>query len=554
LGRDKSSRPWHLYLLGVLAIGAIVLAVLAIGLPSSGARTAREVVTAEDGVVQSTVSGSGNISAGTDLSVNFKTSGTLQSVNVSVGQHVSEGQLIASLDPTSAQLALSQAQEQLVAAEDQLTEAENGTSTGSGSSGASASTGSTGTSNSTGTSASTSYDGSAGTTEFVSESTPKRPTSSTGAPGTSTTTTTTSSTITGPRGKKRTTTKTTTTTKTAPSSSTGSASGTSGKGGGSSGGGGGSGGGTATTSTPNPATIASAQASVYGAQISVNNAEQALGDTKLYAPASGTIASLASLLPGDSITAGSVTSGSSSSSSSSSSTPSTGGSGVAGGTSAAGGLGNSGSSSSSSSSSSPFVEIVNTNSLTMTVAFSESDISNIKVGQPATVTLDALPGVELAARVTQISPVGTTSSGVVSYSSTLTLNQNDSQVKAGMSASASVITGQAQGVTVPNAAVTGASSLGTVNVLSNGKTTQQQVVVGMRGDSRTQIISGLKAGQQLVIMITLPPLDQSTTSTGSSGTLGGAGAGGAGGLGGGGGGGFGGGGFAGARALFRGGG
>ena len=97
----------------------------------------------------------------------------------------------------------------------------------------------------------------------------------------------------------------------------------------------------------------------------------------------------------------------------------------------------------------------------MTVAFSESDISKVKVGQPATVTFDALPGVELAAHVTSISTVGTTSSGVVTYDATLTLDQNDSRVKPGMSASASVITGQAAGRHVPNAAVTGSGSLGT---------------------------------------------------------------------------------------------
>ena len=81
----------------------------------------------------------------------------------------------------------------------------------------------------------------------------------------------------------------------------------------------------------------------------------------------------------------------------------------------------------------------------MTVAFSESDISKVHVGQPATVTLDALAGVELAAHVSSISLVGTTSSSVVSYDATLTLDQNDSRVKPGMSASASVITGQARG-------------------------------------------------------------------------------------------------------------
>jgi macrolide-specific efflux system membrane fusion protein len=163
--------------------------------------------------------------------------------------------------------------------------------------------------------------------------------------------------------------------------------------------------------------------------------------------------------------------------------------------------------------------------MTMTVSFSESDVNKLKVGQAATVTPDALSGVQLGAHVTSISPVGTTSNNVVSYQATLTLDQNDSSVKPGMSATASVITGQAQGVNVPNAAVTGTGSLGTITVLRNGKQTTQQVVVGLRGNSRTQIVSGLSPGDQLVIKTALPPLTSATTgTTSSSGTLGGTGA------------------------------
>jgi macrolide-specific efflux system membrane fusion protein len=187
--------------------------------------------------------------------------------------------------------------------------------------------------------------------------------------------------------------------------------------------------------------------------------------------------------------------------------------------------------------------------MTVTVPFSESDVDELKVAQSATVTPDALPGVELAARVTAISPVGTTSSGVVSYAATLTLDQNDSSIKPGMSASAAVIVKQAQGVNVPNAAVSGTGSLATVTIEQSGKQSQQQVAVGLRGDSRTQIISGLSAGEQVVIKTVLPPLSSpatSTTST-SSGALGGTGAR-TGGFGAGGGGGFGGGGAAGGGA------
>ena len=516
-----------LYALAVIAVAVIVLAVTEIGAPTSSARTSREVVTAGQGVVQSTVTGSGNIAAGTDVEANFNTSGTLQDVYVHVGQHVNAGQLLADLDPTSAQLSLSQAQESLTAAEDNLSCLQGVTSDcGSGGSGS----GSSG-SGSSGSTSGASYSGSAGTVEYAAfhpGTTPSRsPTKpKSGKPGSGTTTTTK-------------TTPHVTVTVIVPSSTPSSS----------------SGGGkssakttstptTTTTSTPSPGSIASAQASVYSAQAGVHNAETAVNNTKLYAPVSGTIASLSSLTAGDAVSGGG--SGSSASSSGSSSS---GSSGESGSGTTAGSLGGSGSSGSSSSSSG-FAEIINTNTLTMTVAFSESDISKVHVGQSATVTLDALAGVQLAAHVSSISLVGTTSSSVVSYDATLTLDQNDSRVKPGMSASAAVIVGQASGVTLPNQAVSGTGSLGTVSLMKNGKTVSQQVVVGLRGDTRTQIISGLSAGDQVVITVALPSLSSTSTSGTGAGTLGGGRLGG-GGLGGAGGFGGAGGGFGGGGAFLR---
>jgi multidrug efflux pump subunit AcrA (membrane-fusion protein) len=186
--------------------------------------------------------------------------------------------------------------------------------------------------------------------------------------------------------------------------------------------------------------------------------------------------------------------------------------------------------------------------MTMTVTLSEDDITTVKVGQPATVSISALSGVELGAVVSSISPVGTSSDGVVSYSSTITLTQSNPAVRPGMSATVSIITGQAQGVTVPNQAITGTGSIGTVDVLKNGKVTPTQVVVGLRGTERSVILSGLSAGEELQVTITLPALGTSTSSSStSSGTLGGT-------TSGFGGRGFGGGGFGGGGGFFRGGG
>lgn len=233
------------------------------------------------------------------------------------------------------------------------------------------------------------------------------------------------------------------------------------------------------------------------------------------------IVSLQSLAPGDPVSAGSTSAANAGTSSGS------GASAASGGGSTASGAGSLGSSSaSSSSSSSSFAEIVNTGTMTMSVAFSESDISKVKVGQTATVTLDALTGVQLAAHVTAIATLGTTSNSLVSYTATLNLDQTDSRVKPGMSASASVITGQAQGVTLPNSAVSGTGSLATVSVRRNGTKATTQVIVGLKGDSRTQIVSGLNAGDQVLVTTTLPSLSSSgAASSGSSGTLGGGGAG-----------------------------
>jgi multidrug efflux pump subunit AcrA (membrane-fusion protein) len=98
--RDRPSRrtrPWFLYALAAVAAGVIILAITEIGTPTSSARTSRQIITAGQGVVQSTVTGSGNIAAGIDVNANFNTSGTLQDVYV----HTASTLTSDSCSPTS---------------------------------------------------------------------------------------------------------------------------------------------------------------------------------------------------------------------------------------------------------------------------------------------------------------------------------------------------------------------------------------------------------------------------------------------------------------------
>src|SRR6185503_1622977 len=81
------------------------------------------------------------------------------------------------------------------------------------------------------------------------------------------------------------------------------------------------------------------------------------------------------------------------------------------------------------------------------------DAAKLKVGQKATLTFDALQGVTIAGTVSQINTLGTVSSGVVTYDATITFDTPNPSVLPGMSASASIIIGQANGLVVPASAV-----------------------------------------------------------------------------------------------------
>jgi multidrug efflux pump subunit AcrA (membrane-fusion protein) len=474
--------------LGLLAAAAIVVAVLVIGSPSTSSGAQERTVTVARGVVQSTVSGSGNLSPANQLELNFGASGEITNIYVKEGEHVGENQVLAKIDDSAAKVDVAQAQADLQSAQDTLDQVE---SSGSSTSSAAATT--------------TASDTTVTHTVMV------RAAQST--PGTTTTTTTPTTTPTTTTPTTTTTTPTTTTPKsTTPSGSgpgkqngsgsssgsggSGSGAGRSGAGGGGGGsggggsGGGGSGGSGGSGSGGSTMSLAAAQANVDSAQLSLENAQKELAATTLRAPMAGTIASIDGEVGQ---TVGSSSSGNGSSSSSSSGSN---------GASVLGGLGGGNSSSSSGSSgSSGFITLAQISRFKMDVSLSESDIGSVKVGQPATVTVNAASGEQFAARVTDIGVLSTSSGGsssAVSYPVTLTLDQTGKALKAGMSATADIITSQVSGIAIPSQALSGS----TVTVEQNGKQTTRQVQTGVVGDSTTQVLSGLNVGETIVVRST----------------------------------------------------
>jgi multidrug efflux pump subunit AcrA (membrane-fusion protein) len=494
------------YALGALCIAAIVVAFLVVGPESGSATVQSRTITARQGVVQSTVSGSGNIQAATQLNLGFKTAGVVQHIYVSEGQHVTAGELLAELQPQSAEVSLEQARATLRSSEaalTQLEESEGETSTAQGASGSSA-----------------------------------HGASATAASASAATHTTTAPATTTPAG----TAPASTTPASSPSSGTAPSGSTHQTGAGTHAGSGSSAGSGEASTTPassekpkqsaatREANLASARAAVSSDKLAVESAEQALADTRLYAPTSGTLVSLNGEV-GEAVSASGTTKASPSSSSSSSSSSSTG----AGAGAARGGSGASSSSGSSGSSgaSSAFAVLSDLSSLQVVVPLSESEVTRVRVGQPATVAIEALEGAKVAAHVSEVASLATSNSGVVSYDVTFQLDQSASGVKPGMSATAEVVVAQQEGVNVPTRAITA----GTVTVVHEGRRTPRRVVTGLAGDSSTIIVRGLNAGEQVLL-----PVAASGGTTSLLSRLAGRGGGLGGGLGGGAGGGLGGGG------------
>ena len=109
-----SRRLFHLALV-VAVIGLGVGAYVAVG-PPAAAKTPTTTATVRRGVVLSSVSATGNVSASTQVALNFQQSGIVTEVDVTEGQQVAAGQLLARIQNQSEQDALTSAQANLAAA------------------------------------------------------------------------------------------------------------------------------------------------------------------------------------------------------------------------------------------------------------------------------------------------------------------------------------------------------------------------------------------------------------------------------------------------------
>ncbi len=148
------------------------------------------------------------------------------------------------------------------------------------------------------------------------------------------------------------------------------------------------------------------------------------------------------------------------------------------------------------------------------VDINEVDLPKAKVGAEADVTLDALPDVHFAGRVESIAPISTNTStdpnanqssssagnSISTYPVKISFIKGDNRLRPGMTATVKIISAQRNDcVIAPIEAIPFDGTSGYVTVLGPGNSKIKTFIkTGLRSDSQVEILSGLTPGQKLI--------------------------------------------------------
>jgi multidrug efflux pump subunit AcrA (membrane-fusion protein) len=148
------------------------------------------------------------------------------------------------------------------------------------------------------------------------------------------------------------------------------------------------------------------------------------------------------------------------------------------------------------------IELIDPAKMELSAEVDEIDIPDVKLGQRAIISVDALPDVQFEGEVTSVSPLATEESGLILYKIKVGFEAPEgSGLKAGMSATADIVISERSDVLLVPSRAIGEDSQGSpvVQVMVNGQIEERAVVIGITDGYDTEIISGLEEGEIVVV-------------------------------------------------------
>lgn len=162
----------------------------------------------------------------------------------------------------------------------------------------------------------------------------------------------------------------------------------------------------------------------------------------------------------------------------------------------------------------------------------EADIGEVEVGQRVSFTVDAYPGETFEGQVTQVRLEATTESNVVTYEVVISASNKDLKLKPGLTANVTIFTLERNNiVSVPTKALRFTPTKEMLNPgekiedcqgahkvwVREGKTLKAYAVkTGITNGTRTQIVSGVKEGAEVIVEMKAASVDAEQEGAGDN--------------------------------------
>jgi macrolide-specific efflux system membrane fusion protein len=152
-----------------------------------------------------------------------------------------------------------------------------------------------------------------------------------------------------------------------------------------------------------------------------------------------------------------------------------------------------------------FVTIIGEHALQLVAMVDETDIANVRRGNPVTFTVDAYPSRDFLGVVESVAPKATIVSGVVNYEVAVAIKQGEELLKPDMTASVSVQTAQHEALVLPSSAIQRHGEQTFVFLAGKSPPERRLVVTGNREGSAVEIKKGISEADNVLLLNGRPP-------------------------------------------------
>ena len=146
------------------------------------------------------------------------------------------------------------------------------------------------------------------------------------------------------------------------------------------------------------------------------------------------------------------------------------------------------------------VELGDLTKMFVEVQLDEADVGKVQAGQPVSIGIDAFPDEQFQGVVTRIDPQAVSEQNITTVLTTVQVTNPDKRLKPEMTATCEFLVGQVENALyLPNRAVEKMDGKYGVMVATGQELATVPVEVGVVGDENTEILAGLKEGDEVIM-------------------------------------------------------